>query len=218
MRLRNSSKRSWNDFVLHPFVIALGNGSLPEQAFRHYLMQDYLFLIDFARVWGLATYKSKTLEDIETASINLKAILEVEIKLHVEYCEKWGINQCDLESTLREPETSSYINYVMNCGLEGSLLDLHVALAPCIIGYGEIGSRLNKESYALPSNPYSSWIKIYSGPDYQNTVIQAVDTLERLSKNVTGEEKYLKLTKIFNTATKLEKQFWDMGMRNGPSS
>ena len=51
----------------HEFVAKLGDGTLPQAAFRSYLVQDYLFLIQFARAWGLAAYKSRTIADIRAA-------------------------------------------------------------------------------------------------------------------------------------------------------
>ena len=68
------------------------DGDLPEAAFRHYLIQDYLFLLHFSRAWGLAIYKSDTLAEMRRAQGLVAATLDVEIGLHVEYCRSWGID------------------------------------------------------------------------------------------------------------------------------
>jgi thiaminase (transcriptional activator TenA) len=67
----------------HPFIVGLADGTLPETAFRHYLVQDYLFLIEFARAYALAVYKSPQLTDMCEAASGLSAILDVEMNLHV---------------------------------------------------------------------------------------------------------------------------------------
>lgn len=54
----------WHQFINHPFVLALGNGELPLESFKGYLIQDYLYLVHFARANALASYKSKNMEDI----------------------------------------------------------------------------------------------------------------------------------------------------------
>ena len=56
--LRAGCAETWNGYVRHPFVVALAAGTLPEPCFRHYLIQDYLFLVQFARAYGLAAYKA----------------------------------------------------------------------------------------------------------------------------------------------------------------
>lgn len=35
----------WDEFVHHPFVMALGNGTLPVESFKGYIVQDYFFLV-----------------------------------------------------------------------------------------------------------------------------------------------------------------------------
>ena len=62
--LCESAADEWRRYVAHPFVQGLGDGTLPEAAFRHYLVQDYLFLIQFARAYGLAAYKADSLAEI----------------------------------------------------------------------------------------------------------------------------------------------------------
>ena len=59
-RLKESCAKDWQKYTEHEFVRQLGAGTLPEAAFRHYLIQDYLFLIQFARAYALAVYKSDT--------------------------------------------------------------------------------------------------------------------------------------------------------------
>ncbi|KAL6895293.1 Phosphomethylpyrimidine kinase domain-containing protein [Trichoderma longibrachiatum] len=54
----------WNEFLYHPFVMALGNGTLPLESFKGYIVQDYLYLIHFSRANALAAYKAKSIGDI----------------------------------------------------------------------------------------------------------------------------------------------------------
>jgi thiaminase (transcriptional activator TenA) len=141
---------------------------LPEGAFRYYLVQDYLFLIEFARAYALAAYKSPQLVDMREAASGLSSILDVEMNLHVKLCGDWGLSVMDLEHSPAAPETLSYTRYVLDAGMRGDLLSLKVALAPCVIGYAEIAMRLAARPDACAAtNPYSSWIKEYAGPAYQ---------------------------------------------------
>ena len=66
--LRDAVATDWAAYTGHPFVRRLADGTLPEAAFRHYLGQDYLFLIHFARAYGLAVYKSTDLDEMRAAA------------------------------------------------------------------------------------------------------------------------------------------------------
>jgi len=96
-RLKTAAAAEWRAYTRHPFTNALADGSLTEAAFRHYLVQDYLFLIEFARAYALAVYKSPKLADMREAAAGLSAILDVEMNLHVKLCAGWGLSPDDLE-------------------------------------------------------------------------------------------------------------------------
>src|SRR5258708_28581939 len=141
-RLKTAASAEWRAYTEHPFTNALADGSLAEAAFRHYLVQDYLFLIEFARAYALAVYKSPGLADMREAAGGLSAILDVEMNLHVKLCAGWGLSASDLEQAPPAVEMLAYTRYVLDAGMPGDLLALKVALAPCVICYAEIATRL----------------------------------------------------------------------------
>ena len=203
----------WRAYVEHDFVCRLGDGTLEEGAFRHYLQQDYLFLIHFARAYALAAYKSRTLADLRQAHAGLKAILDVELQLHVDYCRQWGIGEEALAALPEARATMAYTRFVLESGLRGDLLDLHVALAPCVIGYAEIAAALAKEPGALAdANPYREWIGEYAGAAYQEVAAAARRHLDRLAALSLTEARRPRLQTLFAQATRLEADFWQMGL------
>jgi thiaminase/transcriptional activator TenA len=212
-RLKAAAPEAWSFYVDHPFVAGLGDGSLPEAAFRRYLVQDYLFLIQFARAYALAVYKGRSLEDMRAAQRGLSAILDVEMDLHVRLCAGWGIPAAELERTPEHRATTAYTRFVLDCGMAGDLLDLHVALAPCVIGYAEIGTRLSDK--AGEANPYRAWIAEYSGADYANIAAAARGTLDRLAQRAMTEARFAELSRLFAQAARLEADFWQMGLDGG---
>ncbi len=212
-RLAAAADHDWQAYVDHEFVRRMGDGSLPQPAFRHYLVQDYLFLIHFARAYALAVYKGTTLEEMRAAHEGLKAILDVEMDLHVGLCAKWGLTPANLEAAPESRATMAYTRFVLETGLRGDLLDLHVALAPCVIGYAEIGRDLASMAGALDeANPYRVWIAEYSGEAYQSVAAAARKTLDDLAARSLTEERFPQLVKIFGQATRLEADFWQMGL------
>jgi thiaminase (transcriptional activator TenA) len=157
-RLKQAAHNHWEGYIGHQFVCLMGKGALSERAFRTYLTQDYLFLIQFARAWGLAAYKSRAINDIHAAQNGLAGIL-AETELHVRLCERWGISRQDLADVPEHPATVAYTRFVLDCCSAGDLLDLQVALAPCVIGYAEVARNLSPHGLeALETHPYREWI------------------------------------------------------------
>ena len=102
---------------------------------------------------------------------------------------------------------------MLETGLRGDLLDLHVALAPCVIGYAEIGGALASRPGALDdTNPYRVWIAEYAGEAYQSVAAAARRTLDDLAARSLTEERFPQLVRIFSQATRLEADFWQMGL------
>lgn len=212
-RLCSACSEEWDAFCNHEFVRRLGDATLSEQSFRHYLEQDYLFLIHFSRAWALAVYKAETLTDMRAAAASLNNMLNYEMALHVKYCAGWGIEEQDMEKIKEARANMAYTRYVLDCGLAGDILDLHVALAPCIIGYGVIGKRLASDpATKLDGNPYKDWIELYAGEAYQNVALTACKRLDDLAASRVGPGRFESLVKTFRQAVSLEVGFWDMGL------
>ncbi len=217
-RLCEANAADWTDYVGHEFVRRLGDGTLPEPCFRHYLAQDYLFLLNFSRAYGLAVFKSDDIADMRAAAATVDALLNKEIALHVEFCAGWGLDEADMAAVAEEPANMAYTRFVLERGLAGDLLDLLVALAPCVVGYGVIGKRLMAEAaVSLADNPYRAWIELYAGEDYQTVARGAVEQLERVAARRIGPEpaasgRWPDLCRTFGAATRLEVGFWDMGL------
>ena len=211
-RLQAAAADEWTAYVDHPFVRQLGAGTLPEAAFRAYLVQDYLFLIQFARAYALAAYKSRTPDDIRAAQMGLAAILE-ETALHVRLCARWGIGVEALAATPEHPATVAYTRFVLDQGAAGDLLDLHVALAPCVVGYAVIGQALAPQGIAaLDGHPYREWIADYAGEPYQAVAARARAHLDALAARALTEARMPALVATFATASRLEADFWQMGL------
>ena len=149
-QLKAAAHVEWVAYTEHPFTDAMADGTLPQAAFRYYLVQDYLFLIEFARAYALALYKSPIARRYARGRGRISAILDVEMQLHVKLCGEWGLSPDDLERAPAAPEMLAYTRYVLDAGMRGDLLSLKVALAPCVIGYAEIAARLAQKPGRSP--------------------------------------------------------------------
>lgn len=203
----------WRAYIEHDFVRDLGNATLASDAFRHYLQQDYLFLIHFGRAYALAAYKSRDITELRHSLEGLKTIIDVELGLHIDYCRDWGISEADLAELPEARATMAYTRYVLDTGNRGDLLDLHVALAPCLVGYGVIADWLNSRPATLRgnANPYDAWIAMYESEEFQAARRTEEAWLDARLAEVTPR-RFDELVQVFRDATRLEIDFWQMGL------
>lgn len=212
---RDGAAKPWHDFTRHAFVEGMRTGTLPKPAFMHYLIQDYVFLVHFSRAWSLAVVKAETIEEMKVCAGTVDALVNHEMALHVKTCAEAGIDEATLFSAAEDLENLAYTRFVIDAGLQGDFLDMMSALAPCVMGYGDIGARLQAEKTA--DTPYIDWIETYAGEDYQGlcaTVGQMIDqAVERRVGDLASSPRAASLQARFTKATELEIGFWDMGMR-----
>jgi thiaminase (transcriptional activator TenA) len=219
-RLAAHSTEPWQAYIRHEFVMRLAVGDLPEACFRRYLTQDYLFLIHFARAWGLAVYKSETLAEMRRAQRLVAATLDVEIGLHIDYCRAWGLSEAALRAEPEATATIAYTRFVLDCGVAGDRLDLEVALAPCVVGYAVIAAeRMADPHTKRDRNPYREWLEMYAGAEYQELARDAGAALDEQFALRGGEGRLPALARAFTTGCRLEAEFWQMGLgaQSGPS-
>tara|TARA_B100000768_G_scaffold109355_1_gene101427 strand:- start:15 stop:677 length:663 start_codon:yes stop_codon:yes gene_type:complete len=205
-KLKNSCNKEWSEYTDHKFLSDLVSNKLPDKNFRKYLIQDYVFLHQFLKILALSIYKSNSFEEINR-SVNFIKGIDHEIKLHTSYCKKWKISLNSLSNIKVERANSAYTDHILKVGKNGNNLDIFTGLAPCIIGYGEIGFKLSKIKNWKKSK-YSSWIKMYSSKEYQQIAKDNIDYLNILFKN-NRYKNLIKLKKIFKKSTILEKNFWE---------
>ena len=213
--LLKESAPEWDPYIHHAFVEDLGEGTLPLPIFQDYLVQDYLFLVQYARANALGAYKSRTLAEVEAAAQGLSATIH-ETNLHRRLTERWGISIDELERAPEKQATVAYTRYVLDTGMAGDLLELQIALAPCQIGYAEIGTYLEPKLKENAEHPYAEWIQEYAGDDFQNQAVVMTKLLDDLlgvpAEEIKGTKRFERLLDIFRTATRLEADFWQQAL------
>ena len=214
--LKEKNKDNWILYTKHDFLKKLSAGTLKEEKFLNYLIQDYLFLIQFSKAWSLAILKSDNLEEMKIAASTVNDLINFEMELHISLCTNYGISKSDLENADEENQNIAYTRYVLELGYSGDLLDLLSSLAPCVLGYGEIG--INYKNSNPKISMYQKWIDTYSSKEYQDVCKNVSNLIDqafmlRLGDNFVSTYKWKKVNKIFNKATLLEVDFWNMAMK-----
>ena len=201
---------TWNDYTQHEFVKQLAAGTLAADSFRHYLVQDYLYLIHYTRVMALSVYKSDTLAQMRVGQAGINAMLDMEIGMYLDFCRDWNVPLEQVESASESAVTIAYSRYILDAAMTGSLAELYAAISPCLMGYGEIGKRIKEQGF-ITDNPYQPWINVFSSDEFQAITAQneaQIDTLLAAASPAQAD----KFQRLFNTAARMEVNFWQQAL------
>ena len=214
-RLYEAAKPIWQACHDHPFVKGIGDGTLDRDKFQYFLLQDYLYLFDYAKVFAWGVVKARDPELMRFFSANVDAILGGEMKTHRAYMARLGITEEQVFQVKPALPNLSYTSYMLSAagprgpaGIVGSTL-------ACSWGYAEIGARLAQIPGAADHPFYGEWVRGYSSQEYQDTNDALVARMDELAQGCT-EEEYQRLEDIFVACSRYELGFWEMAWRLEP--
>jgi thiaminase/transcriptional activator TenA len=216
-RLHRKAAAIWDAQFQHPFVRGLSDGTLHLEKFKFWLRQDYLFLIEYCRLFAVAAARSPDLKTMVRFATLLKETVETEMNLHREYVAEFGISLEDLERESLAPATRAYTDFLLRVATTGDFAELAAALLPCMWAFSEIGQRLAKQP--LPSDTrYAKWIAMYSSREFAELAGWCRELVDSLAAGLP-ERDLQKLEAAFLTSSRYEWQFWDMAwkMEHWPS-
>lgn len=192
----------------HPFVKAMGYGTLSLERFQYFMRQDYLFLVDYARVVGIASAKSPDLNSMGHWASLLNETLNAEMELHRGFCADFGITVEELEATDPMPATVAYIDHLLRSAYDGGIHEISASLLPCQWGYDEIGRQLARVLQAPEDSFHARWVAGYTAPEYQQLTTWLRGFVDELGKSAT-EAQLSRMLEVFRTSTRYEYLFWD---------
>ena len=208
-RLHDAAASIWEACLKHPFVTGIGDGTLAPEKFRHYMLQDYLYLFDYARVFALGVVKARDPELMRTFAANVDAILGGEMKIHRAYMKRLGITEEQVFAVKPALDNLSYTSYMLSVASSGSPMEIVASILACSWSYAEIGQALADVPGAAEHPFYGEWIQGYSSEEYAATNQALIELMDSLAANATGEQ-IAYLTEVFVNCSRYELGFWDM--------
>jgi thiaminase (transcriptional activator TenA) len=208
-RLRLSALPLWQRQFQHPFVVALGNGSLPRANFEFYIRQDALFLDELTKTFAYAATKTSDHAEMEQFGKLLLNTLLVEAGLHQRYGERFGLTPTQMASTPMAPTNYAYTRHLLFIASNGTLPELLTAILPCAWIYAEVGRHLVGITPASADHPYADWLVTYVSPDFDAVGRWIRERLDACAVFLTPQEE-ARLHEIFLTSTRYEWLFWEM--------
>lgn len=208
-RLHDAAAPVWEACLRHPFVTGIGDGTLDMEKFRYFMLQDYLYLFDYARVFALGVVKARDPELMRVFAANVDAILGGEMKIHRAYMKRLDITEEQVFSIKPALANLSYTNYMLSVAQTGGPMEIVASILACSWSYAEIGQALAAIPGAAEHPFYGEWIRGYASEEYAATNQALIELMDSLAADA-GEEQLAYLTDIFVNCSRYELGFWDM--------
>ncbi|KAB8287669.1 Transcriptional activator tenA [Bifidobacterium ramosum] len=207
-RLRDAADTVWEEGYRQPFLRELGDGTLDRERFAFYLLQDYRYLKDYAKVHALALTKT-TDPEIMTFMVDVQsAVFNVETTVHRKYMAEYGVTEEQMDHVRQSAFAKAYTSNILAIAYGNPLVDVLVAVLPCAWVYADYGRRLAREfADTLDANPYKSWVDMYKTDEFWSGSAWLIEHIERLVDGLS-EERRAELVDIFVTGVENEYMFW----------
>lgn len=216
--LRAGAADLWEAQHAHPFVRGIADGTLAPERFEHYVRQDYVFLIDYARLLALGASRAPDLGTMRRFADLTQAILGEEMELHRGFAATLGIDATALEAERPAPTTRAYVDFLLRTATLGDFAELAAALLPCMWGYAEIGARLAAEPDADGRRrpEHVAWIATYADPGFQELATWCRGLVDGLAADLPDDHR-ARMHAAFRGCSRLELAFWELGWSLEPA-
>lgn len=201
----------WNECINTPFVQELKSGTLPFEKFKLYMIQDSIYLRNYARVYGKAMYHSTTLRDIQFFYSALSFITDKESAVRLSYLKQFGITDDEVDFIKPLPENQNYIDFLLTIAKRGNVHEMLIAVLPCMLSYSYIFRKIAAESITANSR-YLDFIQDYANDQYFEDCKTWCAFAEKKCTKLTVEDEE-NLSSIFKNASLMELNFWKMAYK-----
>lgn len=208
--MKRSVANTWEEGYRNPFVQGLGRGTLPQESFRFYLLQDYLYLAQYAKVCALGSVSAPDAELQRRCILMQYLIVHTEQSLHEAYMATWGISATDMKGTRQSQANRAYTNEMLVQAQGGDFCAFLATILPCAWTYDDYARRLvTAYRKGLMANPYKPWLDTYTSEEYRSSYQWIIETLNQMGKDRSSRERR-HLIGIFGASVRAEVQFWTM--------
>jgi thiaminase/transcriptional activator TenA len=210
--LRKKTETIWQAQLSHPFVVALGNGTLPERKFKYYILQDARFLGDLARIFAAAAQRAPDAESGLRFAKLVEETIVTERGLHESYGKRWDMTPKEMQSVPMAPTNYAYTRHMLAVAATGSAAEITVVALPCAWIYCVVGQHLLKPAPPRADHPYRDWLTLYASPEFaevQKWMRAKVD--DWVTKAGPAEKQ--RMEDAFLISSRYEWMFWEMAWK-----
>ncbi len=213
-KLYEAVKDIWDNYLEQPFVKELGEGTLSEDKFRYYMIQDYRYLLQYAKVFALGVVKSNDEDLMRRFALMVGGTLDGEMGVHKSYMARLGITPEEIKNTPSHFTNTAYTSYMLDEAFRGGALEVITAVLSCAWSYEFIGKKLAEIPGATEHPVYGEWVTSYSSDEYARGTKDILDVVNALGEKMRPEDE-AHIIEIFVNCSIHEKNFWDMAYTMG---
>ena len=192
----------WEEGFNKPFVQKLINGSLSNESFEQYLLQDMLYLEKYVELCELALTKIDNEKEREVLYSLIEFSGLVELQTRVDFLKLKNDDNIKLFF-----ETKQYINFIMSFSEDENNFKLMVVLMNCMLSYNYIFTKAEKQMVNF-HNKYYEFVIDYVSDNSKIFYKKCIEYLNERYRDISDYEKN-ELFKIFEEANKYELEFLD---------
>jgi thiaminase (transcriptional activator TenA) len=200
----------YNEILAHPFLRGLTDGTLTEERFRFYVLQDAFYLREYARALSLAGVRSRDESALVMFNEHSAGAITVERSLHEGFLKDLGVTQEETDRTAPTPTTLAYTSYLLKTASLSDYPEVLGAVLPCYWIYWEVGKALLE--HGSPDPMYQKWIDTYGGEEFGTLVEAVLDLTDDVCKDLNSSQK-ARVREAFVTTSRYEWMFWDAAWR-----
>ncbi len=208
-RLYAAVEEIWASYLEHPFVRGLADGTLAQEKFRFYMVQDYCYLLEYAKVFALGVVKARDEKTMTLFANLVQSTLTEEMSLHRAYLSQIGVTERDLAQAKMSLANRSYTAYMLDVSQRGDAADILAAVLACAWSYLVIGAHHAKVPGAVEHPVFGPWVASYASEEYRQSVEVLLDMIDAMGETMT-EQKKEEMTEIFYNCSRYEYDFWEM--------
>ena len=191
-----------------PVNRGVADGTLAQNKFRNYIIQDYFYLQNFKKAFAILSAKTPDERGRQFTVDTLKGIDEEIETVHMTYFRKYNITSRDLSDSAPNPTTAAYSSYLIETATREPFEVGLIATLPCDWIYYQVATDM-QNGKQVEGNPYQEWIDAYGSTPWEESETKVfVDLVEYYLENAT-EELRSKMEQAYKQAVEFEYRFWD---------
>ena len=109
----------WEQCLQAEFLQKMENGTLSEDCFKSYLVEDSLYLREYAKIFAWGMTKATTMAAMRTYYSLLSFVQENEDLTRLRYLEQYGLREADIQSLPLRPESRAYLDCMIDAARTG---------------------------------------------------------------------------------------------------
>ena len=196
----------YDGILAHPFLQGLTDGTLTEERFRIYVLQDAVYLREYARALSLTGVRSPDESALVMFNEHSAGAITVERSLHEGFLKDLGVAQEEADRTAPTPTTLAYTSYLLKSASLSDYPEVLGAVLPCYWIYWEVGKALLE--HGSPNPMYQKWIDTYGGEEFGALVEAVLDLTDEVCKDLNPTQK-ARVRDAFVITSRYEWMFWD---------